>query len=422
MVFSMKRPVLVVASLFASAALVSGSNTPLVREESAKATCTVETAADGPDVYVLSGVSERPFDCLAVVNDDPPLSAKEVISDTQLTQEVCNLQKKPHITSYAESLVETVEKCKWECRPSTLRCVKTPDDDDTSCDCVNTGPRPAIVPLSEEASVQLFVQSASGSALQSELCANRNPGDVIGAEVNCQAITKDYPAMSLQRLLNPRSGKRDLPVCSYQPNPKADETYTVYTKMLPGSTGQACNYVCKVDNTLKCGSGDLDDNEQCICDNAGTLLPKLVPIDDAGVTRMVVHEDGSKSYNAEGGCFVRDGVDSCGDCGKCIEETGTCALTEPNLYEKNVCPCGFVCPRDVVISSRPAGSHGAPIMCEVNEALSKEPCNGRGTERPDMCLESAESDLEDQCACAKTHKEILGLEEEVGNNRCVPIE
>lgn len=416
MVLVSGKQALLAASFFATTALVSAL------DSAQQATCTVKTVIGGPDVYVLSGVSAKPFNCIAVVNDDPPLSAKEVISDTGMTRDVCNLQKKPRIISYSESLVETVEKCRWECRPSTLRCLKTPDDSDTTCNCVNTGPRPAIVPLSEEASVQLFVQSAAGNALQTELCTNKKPGDVIGSEVNCQPISKEYPETSLQRLLNPRTGRRDLPICSYQANPKAGQTHTVYTKMLPGSTGQACNYVCKIDNTLKCGSGDLDDNEQCMCNNAGVLLPKLVPIEDSGVTRLVVHEDGSKSFDAEGGCFVRDGVDSCGDCGKCIESTGTCVLKEPNLYEKNVCPCGFVCPRDIVISNRPAGSHGAPIVCEVNEALSKEPCTGRGIERPDMCLESGQSDIEDQCVCAKTHKEVLGLEEDVGNNRCVPIE
>lgn len=437
MVLLTRRSALLFASFFALAAIASAvppvglplptptgttttvtTTTVTTTRETEKATCTVQTVDDGPDVYVLSGVSADPFDCMAVVNDDPPLSPKEVISDHGLTQQVCDLQKKPKVTSYTKSLVETNEKCKWECRPSSLRCVETPDDGARECDCVDTGPRPAIVPLSDD----FFVQSATGnSVVRRNSCDKKNEGDVIGLEENCQAISKDTPEKTLQIL------QRDFPIpganiCSYQPNPKADETYTVYTKMLAGSTGQACNYVCKPDNTLKCGSEDLNDNEQCMCSTSTELVPKLVPIHDEGVTRLIVHEDGSKSFNAEGGCFVRNGVDSCGDCGKCIESTGTCVLKEPELYEKNVCPCGFVCPRDAVIASRPAGSHGSPIMCEVNEALSKEPCSGNGTERPDMCLESGESDLEDQCVCAKTHREVLGLEEEVGNNRCVPIE
>lgn len=383
-----------------------------------KATCAVQTRPDGPDIYVLSGVKDSEkttFDCMAVENDDPPLTCKEVLYKLE-TGNVCNLEKKPKTTSYVISLVETLQKCKWECKPSTLHCTKTPKDGDKECDCYNTGPRPVIVPISEDAALQIFVQSATGNTLDSDLCAKKNLGDTIGAEVNCEAITKDYPEKSLQRI-----GK-DMPICSYQENPKKDQTYTVFAKMLPGSTGMACSYVCKPDNTLKCGSGDLDDNEQCMCSNTGGLVPKLLPIDDSGVTRMVINDDGTKSYDAEGGCFVRNGVDSCGDCGKCVESIGVCVLKENNLYEKNVCPCGYICPRDAVISSRPAGSHGSPIMCEVNVALSKEPCVGTGTERPDMCLESSESDIADQCVCAKTHREVLGLEDDAANSTCVPIE
>lgn len=47
-----------------------------------------------------------------------------------------------------------------------------------------------------------------------------------------------------------------------------------------------------------------------MCNNAVVLIPKFVPIHDDGVSGLIVHEDGSKSYNAEGGCFVRNGVDS----------------------------------------------------------------------------------------------------------------
>lgn len=233
----MRRPVLTLAVIFASAA----SDSLVTATDTTKVACTVQTVAKGPAVYVLLGVSANPFNCMAILNDDPPLSAKEVISDTQLTQDVSTLQKKPKITSYSKSLVKTVQKCEWKCRPSTFRRLKTPEDGDDKCDCVNTGPRPANVSLSEEDSMQVFVQFASGNSLQSDLCATRNPGDVIGAEVNCQAIPKDYPEKSLQRLLNPRTGERDLPVCSYQPNPKAGEIYAVYREMLPGSTGQACN-------------------------------------------------------------------------------------------------------------------------------------------------------------------------------------
>lgn len=354
---------------------------------------------------------------MMVENDNPPLSPKEIIDDNHLTQDVCNLEKKVKIISYVASEVPTITKCKYECRPSQLRCMAPPEDGDTECACIGSGPRPVVVPLSEEQAMTISVQSASSGSLQTNYCKGKTAGAKVGPEVSCQLIKKEYPATWLIRMFP------DAPVCIMAPHPKAGETHTVYEKML-GSTGMACQFICKPDDALKCSSGDMNDNEQCLCGTGppGSLAPRLLPVDGKGVSRMVMLEDGSSHFDADGPCFIRDGVDSCGDCGMCKEQR--CVL-KPDISMMNNCNCGYICPKEDEVALRETEfglkfKPGSPIQCKRNPDIPCSAGSGDGLKRPDMCLESDEADMYDQCVCAKTHREVLAMFNDVGNNACMP--
>jgi hypothetical protein len=381
---------------------------------SAQMSCRVMTNQAGADTYVLEGAPEGTFDCMMIENDDPPLTPKEVVTDNDTTQDICSLEKKAKVTSYALSDVPTITKCKFECRPSQLRCLAAPEAGDTQCSCMNSGPRAAMVPLTLEESMTISVQSATSSSLQSDLCKGKAAGAVIGPMVNCQGIAKEFPAMHLAPI------GLGAPICTMQPHPRAGETHTVYEKML-GDSGMACNSVCRLDKNFKCDSGAMGSNNQCLCGAPNVLVPRLVPVDlsMAPGSHALVREDGTMEFDAEGPCYVRDGVDSCGQCGKC--EEGRCVLAELELNLKNHCRCGYICPTEADILARESGL-GAPIMCIRNERLTDPPCSegsGDGTVRPDFCLESDEGDIYDQCVCAKTHREVLGMYNEAGHNTCV---
>lgn len=399
----------------------------------AQMTCRVVTNSFGaPDEYVLEGAPEGKrgkFPCMVLKNDDPPPSPKEVVYDIEMKQEVCNLEQKPLITSYLATTIEDAERyegpwCKYECRPSSLRCLATPEKGDASCACITTGPRPAIVPLGPGEEELLTIQSASSSSPEAKFCADKQAGDPISEadfEVNCQALTLD---VSRKVLLPVAEGA---PVCKKQDNPKltpgAKTTFTKFVKM-EGDQGMACHYVCaKASTGYKCEDGGAGEDGECACaktGGAGALVPQLVRKDDSAVSRMVTRDDGSKSFDATGGCFATaDGGDTCGECGRCDAASGACVAAAA-AGEANVCACGRVCPSAEAVASRPDGARGSPLRCAANRALGA--CGGDGTRAPDLCLESAESDAQDRCVCAKTHREKLGLGADAGRSTCVPLE
>jgi hypothetical protein len=382
---------------------------------SAHISCKVITNPTGPDTYVLSGAPKSPFDCIIVENDDPPPSPKEVIADYHLTQDYCNLVKKSKVVSYVASLVPSTTKCRYECRPSQLRCLAPPEAGDKQCACTNTGPRPAIVPLDPADALQLVVQSATTSSLRSSLCDGKKVDSVIGPEVNCQRITQDYPDVSLQPLA------RNAPLCLMKPHPKKGETHVVMEKML-GSTGVACHFVCRPGG-LRCTDGSTPKGGAvCACGD-GPLQPRLVAVDASVLSRAVVLQDGTVEYDAEGRCksLADDGYDSCGKCGTC--EGGRCVLAQADLDMKNHCSCGYKCPNAREVEERASSLAGSPIECVPNPLLAREPCGvsaGDGTEKPDLCLENMEADMYDQCVCAPTHREVLAVYSEARHNTCVP--
>lgn len=361
----------------------------------AQAKCETLTEEDGPDKYLLKGVSKDPFYCIAITNDSPPLSAKEVIRDQSEVQ-TCNVVPQKSVVSYQKTNDEQPLRCKFECKPGQFKCVETPEEGDSQCVCLATGPRAAIVPLTETENLQATIQSvtqggASQNALES-LCASKTIDSVVGAEVNCQKINKPFPKTFLTQMAP------GAPLCSIQNHPKyveGEDNNSVWVSF-PGDTGAKCNLVCKPGG-FKC-AGDSKPSPACPCENPPkTLVPKLLPVDDNVVARPSMRMVSASVRDLEAGCQYDS---QCGACGRCV--SGSCKVRESG----NNCEFGFKCASPLTIGADRLP--GAPHHCEPNVSLRQQVCMetpGDGTRVPDMRLEGEDDEM-DVCTCSPNHVEV----------------
>lgn len=360
--------------------------------------CETVTNQNGPDTYVLKGVPKEPFYCIAITNDSPPLSAKEVMRQQGEVQ-TCNVVQQKQVISYQKTADVQPLRCKYECKPGQFKCAKSPEAGDQQCVCIATGPRAAIVPLTQAENLQATIQSvAQGVAPQSlleSLCRDVTIDTVVGSgEVNCQKIKKPFPKTYLTQMAT------GAPLCIIKDHPKyvdGEDNNEVWVRF-PGATGAKCNLVCKPRGYRCSGNANPSKTAPCPCQNPPkTLVPKLLPVDDTVMARPSLRVVGPSARDLEAGC---ESDSQCGACGRCVSRT--CVLREGG----NNCEFGFKCPTisDIAQDRLP----GAPHHCALNTALREQVCMNRpgdGTRIPDMRLEGEDDDM-DVCTCSPKHVEV----------------
>lgn len=334
---------------------------------------------------VLHGAPPGVINCMMLVTDGRRPSVKGKLSEGQ-----CSISWLNSVVTYKEMLVDQVQKCKYECRPSQYKCIPFPPVDAKTCACRPGGPRAVLVPITEDDIIRM-------NGPPEDSCEQRAEGEVFGPEMNCATFVRDADAEKIAPIAD---GK-----CMVIPNPDADKQRKIVAKM-PGGA-QACRYACRKAG-YRCDDGGRP-SPKCECSRP--LTPQLVVIDMNKISRAVVDENGVKQFDENAFCQQASSntTDTCGPCGYCDSKTGSC-LPKPNMAIRDLCPCGKICPLVEEVLSR-SSHHSSPIECVSNDALMNYACGtngalGDGTSVPNLCTE-ASIDALDSCTCAPGYSETM---------------